>query len=147
MKSLLFLSALLALGSAPLSAEVSPTDRLAVTSGVSLWLNAWKSPGKADPAKLQPLYHGNVVTNATEAADPAKRSWQEFAGTIRDRSGGLAAAIGGENGSPLITVIQDRIVTSFPTGIRLVWEKTNGVWMIVEQNLPAMRAAMTALAE
>ena len=147
MKRLLLLSTLLALGSAPLSAEISPTDRLAVTSGVSLWLNAWKSPGKADPAKLQPLYRGNVVTNAEESADPAKRSWREFADTIRDRSNGLASVIAGQNDGPQITVIQDRIVTSFPAGIRLVWEKTNGVWQIVEQSLPAARAAMTALAE
>lgn len=148
MKRILLLSAsILALAAAQSSAQVSPTDRLAVNSGVSLWLSAWKSPGKADPAKLQPLYVKNVVTNPAAAAGHVKRSWTEFANVIRERSADLAAVVAGQKGDPQITVVQDRVVTSFSSGIRLVWEKTNGVWMIVEQNLPAVQGAMTALTE
>jgi len=146
MKKLPLLSAsIFALVAAQSSAQVSPTDRLAVSSGVSLWLSAWKSPGHADAAKLQPLYVKNVVTRP--AAEQVKRSWTEFAKLIRERSADLAAVIAGQKGNPQMTVVQDRIVTSFSSGIRLVWEKTNGVWMIVEQNLPDAQGSMTALAE
>ena len=146
MKKLALLSAsIFALVAAQSSAQVSPTDRLAVNSGVLLWLSAWKSTGHADAAKLQPLYVKNVVTRP--AAEQVKRSWAEFAKLIRERSADLAAVIAGQKGDPQVTVVQDRIVTSFSSGIRLVWEKTNGVWMIVEQNLPDAQGSMTALAE
>ena len=86
MKPLLLLTAsMLALASAGASAQVSPTDRLAVSSGVSLWQSAWKSAGKADLAKLQPLYGKNVLTRTAAATDQVKRTWVEFANVVRDR--------------------------------------------------------------
>jgi hypothetical protein len=148
MKRTLFLSAsILALATFHSPAELSPTDHLAVNSGVSLWLSAWKSPGKADAGKLQPLYIKNVVTNPTAGAGQVKHSWAEFADVIREHSANLAAVIAAQKDDPQVTVVQDRIVTSFSSGIRLVWQKTNGVWVIVEQNLPGVRRSMTALAE
>jgi hypothetical protein len=87
------------------------------------------------------------VTYSTVAADHVKKSWLEFANVIRDRSAGLAAVVAAQRGEPQVTVDRDRLVTSFSSGIRLVWEKTNGVWKIVEQNLPASEGLMTALAE
>jgi hypothetical protein len=146
MKKILLLTAFtFALAAAQTSAQIGATDRLAVDSGVSLWLNAWKA-AKTDPAKLQPLYRKDVVTHSTVAGQ-AKRSWAEFANLIRERSAELAAVIAGQNDDPQITVAQDRIVTSFSSGIRLVWEKTNGVWRIVEQNLPAASIARTVAAD
>lgn len=145
MKKLLILTAsILALAVAQSPAQVSPTDRLAVNSGVSLWLSAWKTPGKADAAKLQPLYVKHVVTRSAAAADQVKQSWAEFANVIRERGGDLAAVVAGQKDEPKVTVSQDQIITSFSSGVRLVWEKTNGVWMIVEQNLPAAAGSMTA---
>jgi len=135
MKRLLILvAAIFALAGGQSLAQVSTTDRLAVDSGVWLWLNVWKS-AKADPAKLEPLYGKDVVTHSA-AADPVKRSWAEFASVIRDRSADLASVIAQQTDAPKVTVAQDRLVTSFSSGICLVWEKTNGVWKIVEQNLP-----------
>jgi hypothetical protein len=146
MKRILLLTAFIfALAAAQSSAQVSTTDRLAVDSGVSLWLNAWKA-AKTDPSKLQPLYRKDVVTHSTVAGQ-VKRSWTEFANLIRDGSAELAAVIAGQNDDPQITVAQDRIVTSFSSGIRLVWEKTNGVWRIVEQNLPAAPIAKAIAAD
>lgn len=146
MKKILILTAsILALTAAQLPAQVSSTDRLAVNSGVSLWLSAWKTPGKADAAKLQPLYLKQVVTRSAAPTDPAKNSWAEFATVIRERGGDLAAVVAAQKDEPKVTVSQDRIITSFSSGIRLVWEKTNGVWMIVEQSLPAAAGSMTAL--
>src|SRR5688572_6026329 len=147
MKSLLLLTAsILALASGA-SAQVSPTDRLAVSSGVSLWQSAWRSAGKADLAKLQPLYGKNVLTRTAAATDQVKRTWVEFANVVRDRSSDVAAVVAGDKEEPKTTVVQDRLVTTFSSGVRLVWEKTNGVWKIVEQNLPVTQASMTALAE
>jgi hypothetical protein len=148
MKKILILTAsILALVASQSPAQVSTTDRLAVNSGVSLWLSAWKSAGKADPLKLQPLYGKNVVTHSAAAADQVKRSWAEFVQVIRDRSADLGATISAQKGDPDITIVQDRIVTSFSSGIRLVWAKTDGVWRIVEQKLPAAQGSMTALVE
>jgi hypothetical protein len=148
MKPLLLLTAsILALASAGAFAQVSPTDRLAVSSGVSLWQSAWKSAGKTDLVKLQPLYGKNVLTRTTEATDQVKRTWVEFANVVRDRSSDVAVVIAGDKEEPKTTVVQDRLVTTFSSGVRLVWEKTNGVWKIVEQNLPVTQASMTALAE
>jgi hypothetical protein len=148
MKSLLLLTAsIFALAAAESSAQVSPTDRLAVSSGVSLWQSAWKSAGKADLAKLQPLYGKNVVTRTAAASDQVKRTWMEFANVVRDRSSDVAAVVAGDKEEPKTTVVQERLVTTFSSGVRLVWEKTNGVWKIVEQNLPVTQGSMTALAE
>jgi hypothetical protein len=146
MKKLLLLTAsIFALAAAQSFAQVSTTDRLAVDSGVSLWLSVWKS-AKADPAKLQPLYGKDVVTRSA-VADQVKRSWAEFANVIRDRSADLAAVIAGQSDAPQVTVVQDRVVTSFSSGIRLVWEKTNGVWKIVEQSLPTAPIVRTVAAD
>lgn len=139
-RTLLLSAAILGFAAGQSVAQISPTDRRAVNSGVSLWLSAWKSPAKPDSARLEPLYVKNVVTHSTAAAGEVKRSWAEFSNAIRDHSGALAAAITEQRTDPQITVVQDRVVTSFSSGIRLVWEKTNGVWMIVEQNLPAAQA-------
>jgi hypothetical protein len=148
MKSLLLLTvSVLALAAAESSAQVSPTDRLAVSSGVSLWQSAWKSAGKADLAKLQPLYGNNVLTRTATATDQVKRTWVEFANVVRDRSSDVATLVVGDKEEPKTTVVQDRLVTTFSSGVRLVWEKTNGVCKIVEQNLPVTQASMTALAE
>jgi hypothetical protein len=148
MKRILILAAsVLTLVASQSSAQVSSTDRLAVNSGVSLWVSAWKSAGNASLAKLEPLYGKNVVTYSAAAADQVKRSWAEFANVIRERSADLAAVVAAQKGEPQVTVDRDRLVTSFSSGIRLVWEKTNGVWKIVEQNLPATQGSMTALAE
>jgi hypothetical protein len=148
MKRILLLTAsILALVASNSSAQVSATDRLAVNSGVSLWLSAWKSAGNAASAKLEPLYGKNVVTYSASAADQVKRSWVEFANVIRERSEDFAAVVAAQKSEPQVMVDRDRLVTSFSSGIRLVWEKTNGVWKIVEQNLPAAQGSMTALAE
>jgi hypothetical protein len=148
MKRILILTAaLITLIASQSFAQISPTDRLAVNSGVSLWMSAWKSAGNVAQAKLEPLYGKNVVTYSATAADQVKRSWAEFANVIRERSADLAAVIAAQKGEPQVTVDRDRLVTSFSSGIRLVWEKTNGVWRIVEQNLPATQGSMTALAE
>jgi hypothetical protein len=144
MKKILLLTvSFLALAASQVRAQVSSTDRLAVSSGVSLWLSTWRS-AKADPAKLQPLYGRNVVTHSAAAADQARKSWAEFANLIRDRSADFAAVITKQDEDPQVTIVQDRVVTSFSTGVRLVWEKTNGVWRIVEQSLPAALIARTA---
>jgi hypothetical protein len=147
MKRILLVTAsLLALAASQARAQVSSTDRLAVDSGVSLWLSAWRS-AKADPAKLQPLYGRNVVTYSTATADQVKKSWAEFANVIPELSADLAAAIARQKDDPQVTVVQDRVVTSFSSGVRLVWEKTNGVWKIVEQSLPPTPIARTVAAD
>jgi hypothetical protein len=147
MKRILLVTAsLLALAASQARAQVSSTDRLAVDSGVSLWLSAWRS-AKADPAKLQPLYGRNVVTYSAATADQVKKSWAEFANVIPELSADLAAAIARQKDDPQVTVVQDRVVTSFSSGVRLVWEKTNGVWKIVEQSLPPTPIARTVAAD
>jgi hypothetical protein len=146
MKKILLLGAsLLALMTFQLPAQLSPTDHLAVNSGVSLWLRAWKSPSKINLSKIEPLYVKNVVTNPARTGE-TKQSWAEFANVIREHDADLAATIAAQNDEPQVTVAENRIVTSFTSGIRLVWEKTNGVWMIVEQNLPFLQGSMTAQA-
>ena len=59
----------------------------------------------------------------------------------------LAAVVSGDKEAPKNTVVQNRVVTTFSSGVRLVWEKVNGVWIITEQILPVSRAPMTASAE
>jgi hypothetical protein len=140
-------AAIFALATMNSAAQVSPTDRMAVNSGVSLWRNAWKSTDKTDLAKLEPLYGKSIVTRTAAAADQVKQSWAEFATAVRERGADLAAVVSGDKETPKNTVLQDRVVTTFSSGVRLVWEKVNGVWIITEQNLPLSRNTMTALAE
>ena len=116
--------------------QVSPTDRLAVDSGVSLWLSAWKATAKTDLAKLQPLYLPSVVT------DSRKQSWGDFAKLVQNQSSHLRTLIAGQAEDARVSVDHDRLVALFPSsGIRLVWEKVNGVWKIAEQNFPTATAA------
>jgi len=118
------------------AAQVSPTDRLAVDSGVSLWLSAWKSAAKIDVAKLQPLYQTDLLT------DSRKQSWGDFAKALQEQSSNLRALLAGQANDARLTTDRDRLVAMFPSsGIRLVWEKVNGVWKIAEQDFPTATAA------
>ena len=140
---LIALTGILMAGAPLASAQLTRTDHLAVSSGVKLWLRAWTSSEVA--AKLEPLYRADVVTRLASAPEAQLRNWAAFLKVISQNR--ITSEDTQSTAEPNIVSEGDRAIASLPSGVRLVWEKTNGVWRIIDQSLPAWSGTLTVSAD